>query len=89
MARPAIHPGEILGDELQEIGISTNQLAKALHIPTNRITQILAGMRGVTAETALHLGCLSAPARNSGSTCKSTTSCAWPKSDAARRFAAR
>lgn len=56
MARPAIHPGEILGDELREIGISANQLAKALHIPTNRITQILAGKRGVTADTALRLG---------------------------------
>lgn len=56
MARPAIHPGEILADELQEVGLSANQLGRELHIPTNRITQILSGRRAVTADTALRLG---------------------------------
>ncbi len=56
MTRPAIHPGEILADELQELGISANQLGRELHIPTNRITQILAGKRAITADTALRLG---------------------------------
>jgi addiction module HigA family antidote len=56
MARPAIHPGEILADELNEPGISASELARFLHIPPNRITQILKGQRGITADTALRLG---------------------------------
>ena len=56
MGRPAIHPGEFLADELQEIGMSANELAHILHVPTNRITQIMAGKRGITADTALRLG---------------------------------
>jgi len=56
MARPAIHPGEILGEELQELNMSANEMAKALHVPTNRITQIVAGRRSITADTALRLG---------------------------------
>lgn len=50
-----VHPGEILGDELEELGMSANSLAKALAVPTNRITAILNGQRGVTADTALRL----------------------------------
>nr|WP_217901675.1 hypothetical protein [Pseudanabaena sp. SR411] len=38
MARPAIHAGEILADELEKLGISASELARSLHIPTNRIT---------------------------------------------------
>ena len=56
MARPAIHPGEILAEELAELGMSANELARILHVPTNRITQILNGKRGITADTALRLG---------------------------------
>jgi addiction module HigA family antidote len=56
MARPAIHPGEILADELEELGISAAELARTLHVPTNRITQILKGQRAITADTALRLG---------------------------------
>jgi antitoxin HigA-1 len=56
MSRPAIHAGEILADELEELGISASELARSLHIPTNRITQILKGQRGITADTALRLG---------------------------------
>jgi addiction module HigA family antidote len=56
MARPAIHPGEILADELQELNMSAAELARILHVPTNRITQIIAGKRAVTADTALRLG---------------------------------
>ena len=50
-----VHPGEILGGELEELGISANALAKALAVPTNRITAILKGQRGITADTALRL----------------------------------
>jgi addiction module HigA family antidote len=56
MARPPIHPGEILADELQELEISAAELARTLHVPTNRITQILNGKRAITADTALRLG---------------------------------
>ncbi len=50
-----VHPGEILGGELDELGLSANALANALSVPTNRITAILKGQRGVTADTALRL----------------------------------
>jgi antitoxin HigA-1 len=56
MTRPAIYPGEILADELQELGMSAAELARTLHVPTNRITQILNGQRAITADTALRLG---------------------------------
>ena len=50
-----VHPGEILAGELEELGMSANAMAKALSVPTNRITAILKGQRGVTANTALRL----------------------------------
>ena len=56
MVRPPIHPGEILADELHELGISAAQLGRELHVPTNRVTQILNGKRAITADTALRLG---------------------------------
>jgi len=45
MARTPIHPGEILADELKEIGISGAQPARTLRVPANRISQIVAGKR--------------------------------------------
>jgi addiction module HigA family antidote len=56
MARTPIHPGEILADELVEIGMTASELARILRVPPNRITQILAGKRTMTADTALRLG---------------------------------
>src|SRR5262245_9929609 len=56
MARPPIHPGEILADELQEIGITPTELSRQIDVPTNRITQIIHGRRGITGDTALRLG---------------------------------
>ena len=50
-----VHPGEILREELDTLGLSANALARALGVPVNRITQILNGQRGVTADTALRL----------------------------------
>jgi len=52
---PAIHPGEHLRDELEELGLSARAFAKLLDIPVNRVTQILNGQRGITADTALRL----------------------------------
>ena len=51
----AVHPGEILREELEELGISAKALARALDVPGNRITAILKGQRGVTADSALRL----------------------------------
>ena len=56
MARTPIHPGEILADELEEIGLSAKRLAEVIEAPPNRLYQILAGKRSVTADTALRLG---------------------------------
>jgi antitoxin HigA-1 len=51
-----IHPGEILREDiLEELGMSANALAQALGVPANRITAILNGERGITADTALRL----------------------------------
>jgi addiction module HigA family antidote len=57
MARRApIHPGEILKIEfLDKLNLSAYALAKALHVPTNRMTGIVNGVRSITAETALRL----------------------------------
>src|SRR3984893_6300181 len=56
MARTPIHPGEHLGAELNGIGISAAALARQIDVPVNRITAIINGQRGVTADTALRLG---------------------------------
>ena len=56
MARTPIHPGEILGDELEETGLSARKLAGALQVPPNRLYQLLAAKRSMTADTALRLG---------------------------------
>ena len=50
-----VHPGEILREELDELGLSANALSKELGVPVNRVTMILNGQRGVTADTALRL----------------------------------
>jgi len=55
MPRTPIHPGEILGDELEEIGLSAKRLADVIQVPPNRLYQILAGKRNMTADTALRL----------------------------------
>jgi addiction module HigA family antidote len=52
-----IHPGEILKEEfLVPYGLSANRLAKAIGVPTNRITEIVNGTRNITGETAVLLG---------------------------------
>lgn len=56
MARSPIHPGEILADELHEIGVTPTDLARQINVPTNRVTQIIHGRRGITGDTALRLG---------------------------------
>jgi len=55
MARHAVHPGEHLAEELKALGMSAAALARALDVPTNRITSILNGQRAITGDTALRL----------------------------------
>jgi len=58
MPRQAVHPGEILREDYMiPFGISANALSRALDVPPNRITQIIAeeNPRTVTADTALRL----------------------------------
>lgn len=52
---PPIHPGELLRDELEEIGTSLNELARALRVPMNRISALVNGKRSITADTAMRL----------------------------------
>ena len=56
MSLTAIHPGEHLAEELNELGMSAAELARRLDVPTNRITGILNGQRAVTGDTASTLG---------------------------------
>jgi addiction module HigA family antidote len=56
MARTAIHPGEHLAEAIEASGITATQLARDIDVPPNRVTGILHGTRGITADTALRLG---------------------------------
>ncbi len=56
MSRPPIHPGEILADELDELGITPTELSRQIDVPPNRISQIIHGKRAITGDTALRLG---------------------------------
>lgn len=56
MTRPAIHPGEILADELSELGVTPTELSRQIAVPPNRISQIIRGQRGITGDTAVRLG---------------------------------
>ena len=56
MARTPIHPGEILAEQLRELGLTVRRFAEEIDVPPNRISQILRGSRSVTADTALRLG---------------------------------
>jgi antitoxin HigA-1 len=54
--RTPIHPGEHLAEELRELGLSAAELSRQIDVPVNRITGIIHGQRGITADTALRLG---------------------------------
>jgi antitoxin HigA-1 len=55
MLRNPIHPGKFLADELDALNMNATELADALHVPPNRVYQILQGKRAITADTALRL----------------------------------
>ncbi len=54
--REPIHPGEILADELSEIGINASQFAQKIGVSENCINQIVRGKGSITADIALRLG---------------------------------
>ena len=51
-----VHPGEILRDELAELGVSPTTFSRQIGVPPNRVSQIIAGKRSVTGDTALRFG---------------------------------
>jgi addiction module HigA family antidote len=53
---PAVHPGELLADELTALGLSARKFAQHIGVPPNAITMIIKGERGVSAEMAMRLG---------------------------------
>ena len=56
MFRRAVHPGEVLKDELAELGVTPTAFARQIEVPPNRVSQIIAGKRSVTGDTALRFG---------------------------------
>ena len=52
----AVHPGIVLKDELEELGITPTEFARQIDVPANRVSQIIAGKRGITGDTALRFG---------------------------------
>ena len=56
MLKRAVHPGDVLRDELEERGVSPASFARQIDVPANRISQILAGKRAVTGDSALRFG---------------------------------
>ena len=55
MAYPPIHPGYQIEIELEAMNLSATRAAQQLGIPQNRLTEIIRGRRGITADTALRL----------------------------------
>jgi len=56
MFRLAVHPGEILKEELAEFGITPTSFARQINVPPNRVSQIIAGKRSISGDTALRFG---------------------------------
>lgn len=50
-----IHPGQVLAHKLEALGVSPTELARQLHVPANRISQIINGKRAITGDSALRL----------------------------------
>jgi len=53
---PIVHPGRLLKRELAARKFSANRLALDIGVPSGRITDIINGRRGITADTAVRLG---------------------------------
>ena len=56
MFKRVVHPGAILKDELEELGITPTEFARQIDVPPNRVSQIISGKRAITGDTALRFG---------------------------------
>ncbi|MYB48826.1 MAG: HigA family addiction module antidote protein [Dehalococcoidia bacterium] len=56
MLKRVVHPGEILKDELEELSVTPTEFARQIAVPPNRVSQIIAGKRSITGDTALRFG---------------------------------
>lgn len=56
MLKRVVHPGEVLKDELVELGVTPTEFARQIAVPPNRVSQIIAGKRSITGDTALRFG---------------------------------
>ena len=56
MSRNAIHPGEHLAEQLEELGMTANELADQIQLPIIQMTDILTGRLPISGDTALRLG---------------------------------
>ncbi len=56
MLNRAVHPGEVLRDELGELGVTPTEFARQIDVPPNRVSQIIRGKRSITGDTALRFG---------------------------------
>lgn len=56
MLMRAVHPGEVLQDELKELNVTPTAFAREIEVPPNRVSQIIAGKRAVSGDTALRFG---------------------------------
>lgn len=55
-AHAPVHPGEVLNEEfLRPLGVSQYRIAKDISVPARRINEIVHGLRGISADTALRL----------------------------------
>lgn len=51
-----VHPGKVLKDELDELGVSPTEFSRQINVPANRVSQIIAGKRSISGDTALRFG---------------------------------
>ena len=58
MFKRAAHPGEVLKGELEEFEVTPAEFARQISVPANRVSQIIAGKRSITGDTAAAVGAL-------------------------------
>jgi len=56
MFKRVVHPGEILKEELDALDVTLIEFARQIDVPPNRVSQIIAGKRSITGDTALRFG---------------------------------
>lgn len=56
MFMTAVHPGQVLKDELEELGITPTEFARQIEVPPNRISQIVEAKSPINGDTALRFG---------------------------------